>query len=81
MLCQTLRRSLGNIRDRSLEEIWRSMTDTRSHISSDDRKCSCWLLCTTLNYLHADRADRAFRRLGVARVLGWLRGGKKSQGL
>jgi AdoMet-dependent heme synthase len=78
MLCQTLRRSLGNIRDTSLEQIWRSMTETRRHISSDDRKCSCWLLCTTLNYLHADRADRVFRRLGIAKVLGWLGGGKRS---
>jgi MoaA/NifB/PqqE/SkfB family radical SAM enzyme len=78
MLCQTLRRSLGNIRDMGLEEIWTSMTDTRRHTSSDDRKCSCWLLCTTLNYLHADRADRVLRRLGVTKMVEWLGRGKKS---
>jgi MoaA/NifB/PqqE/SkfB family radical SAM enzyme len=73
MLCQTLRRSLGNVRERPLREIWSAMSPIRSEVSSDGRKCSCWLLCTTLNYLHADRAERVLRRSGAAKLLGWLR--------
>jgi MoaA/NifB/PqqE/SkfB family radical SAM enzyme len=63
IVCQTQRRSMGNLRERPLREIWRSMAEARRHISSNERGCSCWLLCSTVNYLQADRLDRACSRL------------------
>lgn len=80
MVCQTMRQSLGNVRETALRDIWISMTDRRREVSSSERKCDCWLLCTTLNYLHADRADRLLRRSGVARMIGRLSGAKAPGG-
>jgi MoaA/NifB/PqqE/SkfB family radical SAM enzyme len=71
IVCQTQRKSLGNVRERPLQKIWHSMVETRAHISSDDRACSCWLLCSTVNYLHADRVDRVLRKLHLPAVRGW----------
>jgi MoaA/NifB/PqqE/SkfB family radical SAM enzyme len=76
MVCQTLRKSEGNVREAPLRLIWERMLETRKHVSSDDRGCSCWLLCTTLNYLHADRADRFLRRVGIDWILGRGRGAR-----
>jgi MoaA/NifB/PqqE/SkfB family radical SAM enzyme len=76
MVCQTLRKSEGNVREAPLRVIWERMLETRRHVSSDERGCSCWLLCTTLNYLHADRADRFLRRVGIDWILGRSRGAR-----
>jgi MoaA/NifB/PqqE/SkfB family radical SAM enzyme len=80
MVCQTMRQSLGNVREKPLRDIWISMTDRRREVSSSERKCNCWLLCTTLNYLHADRADRFLRRSGAARLIGRLAGTSSRRG-
>ena len=47
-ICDALHQPVGNIRERFLKDIWVGLTDLRRAVSSDQRKCNCWLLCTTL---------------------------------
>ena len=68
IVCQTQRRSMGNLRERSLAQIWESMAETRRAVSSDERSCNCWLMCSTVNYLQADRLDRTLCRAGGRKV-------------
>jgi MoaA/NifB/PqqE/SkfB family radical SAM enzyme len=79
MVCQTMRQSLGNVREKTLRDIWISMADRRREVSSSERKCNCWLLCTTLNYLHADRADRLLRRSGALGLIKRLSGTRRAR--
>lgn len=44
-ICDGLRTSLGNVREKPLKMIWEELRIKRTIISSNKRECNCWLLC------------------------------------
>ena len=62
-VCDVLRRPVGNVRDESLKDIWTSLTDLRQVISSNERKCNCWLLSTIPPSLFLTRCTKWLRRV------------------
>lgn len=59
-ICDVLRQHVGNIRDRPLQDIWVGLTDLRRAVSSYQRRCNCWLLCTTPPSLFITRCMRCY---------------------
>ena len=57
-LCEGHRRVLGNIRTRGLQEIWQEMRPLRQWVTSTQRDCDCWLLCTTPPSIALSAASR-----------------------
>lgn len=57
--CEFLREKKWNIREKRLREIWNEMNDQRKQISSKQRSCFCWLLCSALPYLNLSKFTRA----------------------
>lgn len=44
--CDGMRVTQGNVREKPLAKIWEDMLEIRKKISSKNRKCVCWFLCT-----------------------------------
>lgn len=57
-ICDVLRQPVGSIRQRPLKDIWVSLTGLRRAVSSDQRRCNCWLLCTTPPSLFLTRCTK-----------------------
>jgi MoaA/NifB/PqqE/SkfB family radical SAM enzyme len=60
-ICDVRRQPVGNIRAMPLTEIWGRLTTTRRAISSRQRQCNCWLLCTTPPSIFLSRFVRNHR--------------------
>lgn len=75
-ICDVLRQPVGNIRERSLKDIWASLGDLRRAIASPQRDCNCWLLCTTPPSIFLTRCLNRCPQLGNNRAAGsrngWL---------
>ena len=61
-VCESIRKSQGNIKEKSLKEIWKDMTNFRREISSKDRECICWYNCAAKDYLVLTRFVRIFKK-------------------
>jgi MoaA/NifB/PqqE/SkfB family radical SAM enzyme len=62
-LCDAVRQPAGNIRQKDLRDIWPSLIGHRQAVSSNDRQCDCWLLCTTPPSLFLTRFTKWYTHL------------------
>ena len=53
--CDPLRKSMGNIRKKSLKDIWYDKKNNALRREIKNRKCNCWLLCESLAFVNLKR--------------------------
>lgn len=69
-ICDVQRQPVGNIRERPIKDIWVSLGDLRRAVAGPQRRCNCWLLCTTPPSMFLTRCLSRCPRLGNSKAKG-----------
>jgi Fe-coproporphyrin III synthase len=53
--CDPIRKSMGNIKKQTLKEIWHNKNNIKLRKQIKNRKCHCWLLCSSPFFINLSR--------------------------